>query len=147
VAFAATNSAGDTLLKTSHKLGLAALAGAGIGVAAVTTIQALEPKIPPAYVIAEVERDPSRTADPAALRRYADEAPKSVIPFDGRYVVRGGTVETLEGDAPKGYIVMIAFDSVAKAHDWYYSPAYQAIKPIRANSTRSRILIVEGVAP
>lgn len=65
----------------------------------------------------------------------------------GRYVIRGGAVQTLEGEAPKGYMVMIAFDSVARARDWYYSPAYQAIQPIRANSTRSRILLVEGVAP
>ena len=123
------------------------LTGFGIGAAAVTGIRAQEAKTPPAYVIAEVERDPTRTQDPAAARRYAEEAPRSLIPFDGRYVIRGGAFQTLEGEAPKGYIVMIAFDSVARARAWYYSPAYQAIQPIRANSTRSRILIVEGVAP
>jgi uncharacterized protein (DUF1330 family) len=134
-------------VKTGHKVALAALAGVGIGAAAVTGLQAQQLKTPPAYVIAEVERDPARIQDPAAARRYAEEAPKSLVPFGGRYVIRGGAVQTLEGDAPKGYLVMIAFDSVAQARAWYYSPAYQAIQPIRANATRSRILLVEGVAP
>jgi uncharacterized protein (DUF1330 family) len=56
-------------------------------------------------------------------------------------------VQTLEGEAPKGFIVVIAFDSVEKARGWYYSPAYEAIKPIRQGSTKSRILLVEGVRP
>jgi len=134
-------------LKTDHRLALAVLAGIGIGAAAVTVTGARQAKSPPAYVIAEVERDPTRPQDPVAARRYAEEAPKTLLPFGGRYVIRGGAAQTLEGEAPKGYIVMIAFDSVAQAHAWYYSPAYQAIQPIRANSTRSRILLVEGVAP
>jgi uncharacterized protein (DUF1330 family) len=135
-------------LKTDHKLAFAVLAGIGIGAAAVTTIAAQQTKAPPpAYVIAEVERDPTRTQDPVASRRYAEEAPKTLLPFAGRYVIRGGAVQTLEGEAPKGYLVVIAFDSVAQARAWYYSPAYQAIQPIRDNYTRSRILLVEGVAP
>ena len=134
-------------MKTGHKLALAVLAGFAGGAATLECIQAQQLKTPPAYIIAEVERDPTRSQDPAAARRYAEEAPKSLLPFAGRYVVRGGTVQALEGEPPKGYIVMIAFDSVAQAHDWYYSPAYQAIQPIRANFTRSRLLLLEGVAP
>ena len=134
-------------MKTNHKLALAALTGISIGVAAAQAIHAQQVKAPPAYVIAEVEKDPIKVEDPAAARRYAQEAPKSLIPFNGQYVVRGGAVQTVEGDAPKGYIVVIAFDSMENARGWYYSPAYEAIKRIRQNSTKSRILIVEGVAP
>jgi uncharacterized protein (DUF1330 family) len=133
-------------LKANHKLALAALAGVSIGVAATQAIHAQQGKTPPAYVIAEVEKDPTKTADPVAARKYADEAPRSLIPFNGQYVVRGGKVQTVEGDAPKGYIVVIGFDSMEKARGWYFSPAYEAIKPIRQGSTKSRILIVEGVA-
>jgi uncharacterized protein (DUF1330 family) len=134
-------------MKTNHKLALAALTGVSIGVAATQAIHAQQAKAPPAYVIAEVERDTTKVEDRDAARKYAQEASRSLIPFNGQYVVRGGAVQTLEGDAPKGYIVMIAFDSMEKARGWYDSPAYQAIKPIRQNSTRSRILIVEGVVP
>jgi uncharacterized protein (DUF1330 family) len=47
-----------------------------------------------------------------------------MVPFAGRYVIR-------EGEAPKGYIVVIGFDSVEPARARYDSPAYSAIKPIR----------------
>jgi uncharacterized protein (DUF1330 family) len=134
-------------VKTSHKLALAVLAGVSIGVAAAEAIHAQQAKGPPAYVIAEVEKDPSKMEDPAASQKYAEETPKSLAPFNGQYLVRagGGKIQSLEGAAPKGYIVVIAFDNIEKARGWYYSPAYEAIKPIRQNSTKSRIFIVEGV--
>jgi uncharacterized protein (DUF1330 family) len=133
-------------VNTNHKLTLAVLVGVSSGLAAAQAIHARQAKAPPAYIIAEVEKDSAKIQDPAALRRYADEAPKSLAPFNGRYLARagGGMIQTLEGEAPKGYIVVIGFESVEKARGWYYSPAYEAIKPIRQNSTKSRILIVEG---
>ena len=48
--------------------------------------------------------------------------------------------------APKGFIVVIGFDSVEKARAWYDSPDYAAIRPFRQSSTKSRIFIAEGVA-
>jgi uncharacterized protein (DUF1330 family) len=56
-------------------------------------------------------------------------------------------IQTLEGEPPKGGIVLIAFDSAEKAREWYDSPAYAAIRPIRQSAANSRIFIVEGVAP
>jgi uncharacterized protein (DUF1330 family) len=133
-------------MKTNHKVALAVLIGVSIGIAAAEAINAQQVKVPPAYVIAEVEKDPTKTEDPAAARKYAEEAPKSLAAFQAQYLVRGGKIQSVEGEAPKGYIVIIAFDSVEKARGWYYSAAYEAIKPIRQNSTKSRILIAEGVA-
>jgi uncharacterized protein (DUF1330 family) len=133
-------------MKTHHKVALAVLIGTLIGVAAAEAINAQQVKVPPAYVIAEVEKDPTKAEDPAAARKYAEEAPKSLAAFQAQYLVRGGKIQTVEGEPPKGYIVIIAFDSVEKARGWYYSAAYEAIKPIRQNSTKSRILIAEGVA-
>ena len=132
-------------MKVSNQLALTAVVGVCVGAAITQTLHAQQTKPPPAYLIAEVERDPSKPQDPEAARRYAEEAPKSLIPFDGRYVVRGGKVQTLEGDPPKGYIVVISFDSLERAHAWYDSPAYEAIKPIRQNTTKSRLLLVPGV--
>jgi uncharacterized protein (DUF1330 family) len=126
-------------------LALTAVVSVCVGAAVTQTIHAQQTKPPPAYLIAEVEKDPSKPRDPEAARRYAEEAPKSLIPFDGRYVVRGGKVQTLEGDPPKGYIVVIGFDSLEKARAWYDSPPYEAIKSIRRNTTKSRLLLVEGV--
>jgi uncharacterized protein (DUF1330 family) len=133
-------------MKTNQQLTLALLAGVAIGLIAARAIAAQEAKPPPAYVIAEVEPDPAKPADPAALRRYSEEAPKTIAAFGGQYLIRGSKAETVEGDAAKGRIAVIAFDSLEKARGWYFSPAYEAFKPIRQNSTKSRILIVEGVA-
>lgn len=134
-------------MNISRKFAAVLAAGVCVGVAVVQGFDAQQTKkLPVAYIIAEVEKDASKPQDSEAARRYAQEAPKSLVPFNGRYVVLGGKVQTLEGDAPKGYIVVLGFDSVEKAREWYYSPAYEAIKPIRQNTTKSRLLLVEGVA-
>jgi uncharacterized protein (DUF1330 family) len=72
---------------------------------------------------------------------------ETLAPFNHHYVVRGHNIQALEGEPPKGGIVIIAFDSAEKAREWYDSPAYEAIKPIRQSAAKSRIIIVEGVAP
>jgi uncharacterized protein (DUF1330 family) len=129
-------------MKTNYKLTLAVLAGVSIGIAGARAIHAQPAQTRPAYVIAEVE-----VTDPTTLNKYSDKAPQIVASFNGRYVVRGGKVQALEGEPPKGFIVVIGFDSVEKAREWYDSPAYAAIKPFRQSSTKSRIFIAEGVAP
>jgi uncharacterized protein (DUF1330 family) len=101
-------------MKTHYKLALAVLAGVSSGVAAAQAIHAQQVKGPPAYVIAEVEKDPTKLQDRAAARKYAEEAPKSLLPFNGQYVVRGGKIQTVEGEASTGYIVVIAFDSLCQ---------------------------------
>jgi uncharacterized protein (DUF1330 family) len=133
-------------LKPSREFATVLAAGVCVGVAVTQGIHAQQTKKSPAYIIAEVEKDASKPQDAEAARRYAEGAPKSLIPFNGRYVVRGGEVQTLEGDAPKGYIVVLGFDSLENAREWYDSPAYEAIKPIRQHATKSRLLLVEGVA-
>ncbi len=132
-------------MKTNHTL-LTLLAGVSIGLIAAHALPAQAVKPPPAYVIAEIEPDPTKPADADASRRYSEEAPKTIAAFGGQFLIRGSKPETVEGDASKGRIALIAFDSLEKARGWYFSPAYDAVKPIRQNSTKSRILIVEGVA-
>jgi uncharacterized protein (DUF1330 family) len=128
-------------MKTNHKLMLVALAGVSIGVAA-TEIHARQAKVAPGYVIAEVE-----VTDPATMQKYGEKVPETLAPFNHRYVVRSSKLQGLEGDAPKEGIVIIAFDSAEKAREWWDSPAYDAIKPIRRSAAKSRIFLIEGVAP
>jgi uncharacterized protein (DUF1330 family) len=129
-------------MKTNRKLGVALLVGVSIGVAGAEAIHAQQIKTPPGYVIAEVE-----VTDPATMQKYAEKVPESLAPFNHHYVVLGHKIQALEGEAPKGGIVIIAFDSAEKAREWYDSPAYEAIKPIRQSAAKSRIFIVEGVVP
>jgi uncharacterized protein (DUF1330 family) len=128
-------------MKTNHKLALAVLAGVSIGVAGAKAIHAQQVKTPPAYVIAEVD-----VTDPTTFQKYAEKVPETLVPFNGHYIVRGGKIQAVEGEAPKRFVV-IAFDSAEKARGWEDSPAYAAIKPIRQSSAKSRIFIIEGIAP
>jgi uncharacterized protein (DUF1330 family) len=128
-------------MKTSHKLTLAVLAGVAIGVAGAQAIHAQQVKTPPAFYFAEVD-----ITDPATFPKYAQQVPGTIAPFNGHFIVRGGKTQSLEGEPPKR-VVIIAFDSAEKARGWYDSPAYEAIRPIRQSSAKSRTFIAEGVAP
>jgi uncharacterized protein (DUF1330 family) len=127
-------------MKMIYKLALAAMAGA-IGVAGAAIIHAQEIKTAPAYLIVEVD-----IKDPATFRKYATAIPETLAPFGGRFIVRGGQTDALEGEAPKR-IIVIAFDSMEKARGWWNSPAYAEIKPIRHSSAAARMYFVEGAAP
>jgi uncharacterized protein (DUF1330 family) len=129
-------------MKTNFKLALAVLAGVSIGTAGAKLMRAQQVKTAPGYVIAEVE-----VTDPTSMQKYVEKVSETLAPFNHHYVVRGHKIQALEGEPPKGGIVIIAFDSVEKAPEWYDSPAYEAIKPIRQSAAKSRLFIVEGVAP
>jgi uncharacterized protein (DUF1330 family) len=129
-------------VQTKYRVALALLAGILIGVGGARGIYAQQAKIQPGYVIAEVE-----VTDPATLEKYGATAPQIVASHGGHYVVRGGKVETLEGEPSKGYVVVIGFDSVEKAREWYDSPEYKAIRGFRQSATHSRLLLAEGVVP
>jgi uncharacterized protein (DUF1330 family) len=116
-------------------------AGVAIGLAASSAIRAQQPKAPAGYVVAEV-----KVNDPTTFKEYAAQVPATLAPFGGRYLARAGKITPVEGDPPKGNIVVIAFDSVGQAEAWEHSQAYEAIKPLRHKSAISRIFIVQGVA-
>lgn len=128
-------------MKANHKLVVALLMGAAIGAGGAAAIHARQIKPAPAYVVAEVD-----VINPEAFKEYAAKAPGTMAPFNGRYIIRGGKTVSLEGEPPKRFVV-IAFDSMEKAQAWEDSPAYDAIKPIRHGSAKSRVFIAEGVAP
>ena len=70
------------------------------------------------------------------------EACSSSLPYDGRYVIRGGQCETLEGDWTPGRFVMLEFPSRERAREWWESPEYAPAKAIRqAISTTDMILV------
>jgi uncharacterized protein (DUF1330 family) len=128
-------------MNTKANLALAVLAGTSIGAVSVMAIHAQEVKTPPAYFIAEIE-----VTDRDAFQKYAEKVPETLAPFRGsfHYVVRGGKTQALEGQPPKG-IVVIAFGSTEKALAWYNSLAYEAIKPIRQGASVSRLFLAEGL--
>ena len=129
-------------MKTKYTVVLAVLAGVVIGALAVTGLHAQTASSSnlPAFYISEFE-----LTDPAGIKPYSARVASTFEPFGGRYIVRGGKIASLEGEPPKG-IVVIAFDSMEKAQGWYDSPAYREIRPIRHKTAKSRVFIVEGTA-
>ena len=127
-------------MKANLKITLAVLAGLIAGAAATVAMHAKPQKTPPGYIISEVD-----VADPAAYQTYAKQVPETLAPFGGHFLVRGGKANAVEGEAPKR-IVVIAFDSYEKAQAWEDSAAYGAIKSIRHNAARSRVIVAEGIA-
>ena len=84
-------------------------------------------------------------SNPDALAAYAKLAGPSIQASGGRFLVRGGKVENLEGDwAPKRF-VMAEFPSVERAKEWWSSPEYAEAKALRHATAKSQMIVVEGV--
>lgn len=93
-----------------------------------------------AYVLALVD-----VHTPDRYENYRREVPATLEPYQGRFLVRGGPREVLEGDLAPQRVVIIEFPDAARAREWYASAAYQAILPLRLENADSRLLVVEGV--
>lgn len=64
--------------------------------------------------------------------------------YGGRFVVHGGDLHPVEGEWT-GVLVVIEFPGTQAALDWYASPGYQEILPLRTRNTHSMATVVDGV--
>jgi uncharacterized protein (DUF1330 family) len=119
----------------------APIAGIAIALAivGVSTLVHAATAVPKGYVIAEIT-----VTDPEAYKAYVAAVGPVVAHFGGEYRVRGGQVVALEGEPPKGRVVVIEFDSLAAARAFEDSAEYAAVAPLRRKAATSRIFIVEG---
>ncbi|MBP7694798.1 MAG: DUF1330 domain-containing protein, partial [Anaerolineales bacterium] len=85
----------------------------------------------PAYVIVDIE-----VTDPAVYEEYKKLAPAGIAAYGGRYLARGGRVETLEGEWAPKRLVILEFDSVERAQAWISSPEYGPAKALRHQAAR-----------
>ena len=92
-----------------------------------------------AYVIADVQ-----VTDAAAYEPYRPMAAASIARFGGRFLVRGGPGELLEGEPQPERIVVIEFADAEAARRWYRSEEYQRALKIRQATSRGRLFLVEG---
>lgn len=94
----------------------------------------------PAYVIYQAE-----VTDPARYEDYKPLAAESIAAAGGRYLVRGGDIEVLEGEAPAGRTVVLEFPTREAALEWYRGEAYTAARKRREGAANSRAYVVDGV--
>jgi uncharacterized protein (DUF1330 family) len=94
----------------------------------------------PAYVVVQIA-----VQDPATYERYKAAAPASIAAYGGRYVVRGGPSEVLEGAWQPERLVVLEFPTAAQARVWWHSPEYAPAKALRQASAGTEMLLIEGI--
>ena len=95
----------------------------------------------PAYIIAHL-----KITNPQEFEAYREAVPAVVAAHGGRYLVRGGGVETLEGDWTVPRLIILEFPNKVAAQGFYHSADYQKILPLRLDNAEGAVVIVEGVA-
>ena len=93
-----------------------------------------------AYVVYQGE-----VLDPERYDEYKTKGAASILAAGGRYLVRGGDVEVLEGEPPAGRTVVLEFPTMQAAIDWYRGDEYTEIRKIREGAARARMYVVDGV--
>jgi uncharacterized protein (DUF1330 family) len=93
-----------------------------------------------AYLIAQV-----RVRDRRIYSQYTARTPAIIAKHGGRFLVRGGVTETLEGDTTEARLVVVEFPSLDAARTFYHSPEYQEARLIRIPVSDTHFTIVAGV--
>lgn len=83
--------------------------------------------------------------DLEAMKPYMQHVEATYQPFGGQLLVRGGSLETIEGQGPQGQLVILQFPSLDAAHAWHASAEYQSILPHRLSAATTRAWLAEGL--
>ena len=92
-----------------------------------------------AYVLAEIE-----VTNPEGYKGYTAVVGESIAKHGGRFLVRGGTTQGLEGEWPARRRVILEFPSVEAAKTWWDSPEYAKPRELRRANSSGRLLLLEG---
>ena len=95
----------------------------------------------PAYVVVQITVE-----DPVRYAEYRRIAPPSIAAHGGRYIVRGGACEILEGSWLPPRLVVLEFPTVEQARAWWGSPEYAPAKALRQQCASTEMLLIDGVA-
>ena len=92
-----------------------------------------------AYVIGEID-----VTDPAAYEDYRKQVLAVVTKYGGKFVVRGGKVDSKEGGWVPKRIVVLEFPSMEQAQKWYHSAEYAPLIKLRQKASKGKLILVEG---
>jgi uncharacterized protein (DUF1330 family) len=94
----------------------------------------------PAYVVADIE-----IVDHEAFADYRERVPAVIAAYGGRYLVRGGASEVVEGDWRPHRLVIVEFPTLASLKTFLDSPEYRPLRALRERATRTNMVVFEGV--
>jgi len=92
-----------------------------------------------AYIVLDID-----IHDAEGYEEYRRLGAPSVTKYGGRFLVRGGAAQNLEGDWTPKRIVVMEFDSTEQAQAWHQSVEYRAAKAIREVTAHSKGIVVQG---
>ncbi|MEO8209946.1 MAG: DUF1330 domain-containing protein [bacterium] len=92
-----------------------------------------------AYIIVEI-----KIHNHEEYENYKKLTPATLKAYDGKFIVRGGESEILEGDWTPGRIVILEFSDMQQAKKWWSSEEYAPAKKIRQNCSYTKMILVEG---
>lgn len=95
-----------------------------------------------AYLIVEIE-----TTDAELMAEYRKHTPGLIAKFGGKFIVRGGETETLEGGWSPPRIVVIEFPDMAAARRFYRSEEYKPVLAMRLKAGNNRAILADGLSP
>ena len=94
-----------------------------------------------ALIIVDIE-----VTDAVRYEEYKRLASAAIAAHGGRYLVRGGRTEVLDGEWTPRRLVVLEFDSFEAAKAWRASPEYAQAKKVRETCARANMIVVEGVS-
>ena len=95
----------------------------------------------PAYFLVDIRE----VKDAAKVEQYRARVAPVVEKFGGRYLVRGGPFEVVEGTYQPVMLVMLEFPSMDQARRWYDSEEYRDLKQLRLTATVSNGVFMTGL--
>ena len=93
-----------------------------------------------AYLISDVA-----VKNAAAFETYRTRAAASIAQYGGRYLVRGGSIEALEGGWAPRTIIVVEFADLDRARAWYCSPEYAEALAVRDQALSRNLILVDGI--
>ena len=94
----------------------------------------------PAYVIVDID-----VQDPIGYEEYKKQASDTVFKYGGKYIVRGGKTEVLEGEWQPNRIVILEFPSIDQAKEWLNCEHYREPRKLRHKTAKTNMIVVEGL--
>ncbi|GER86149.1 hypothetical protein KDW_03110 [Dictyobacter vulcani] len=93
-----------------------------------------------AYFVVDV-----KVTDPQLYEEYRKQVGATLQTYGGKFIVRGGQVEVIEGEWPVQRLVILEFEDTEQFKRWYHSPEYTKIRAIRFQASEGRALLVQGI--
>ncbi|AMV33915.1 hypothetical protein VN12_17430 [Pirellula sp. SH-Sr6A] len=92
-----------------------------------------------AYILVRVE-----LTDPEQYKKYTQETPAVIAQYGGKFIVRGGPIENMEGPEETARIVILEFPTMDDAKRFYHSEEYQRVRLLREGAAQVQLFAIDG---